>query len=241
MFDILDDCSRVVTGAQLYPKETLLFHLDFLSTTLRREGLPLALYVDYHSFFFSKYPDHLTQLGAALRFYEVTLRYAPTPQAKGKVERLHSFWQQRLPSLFAAEDISDIQEANPLIDELRIHHNRNEKHRELGCTPEEARDRAQREGRCVLRPVPSCPWWPYVFSVRTRIRVGKDGRIPVGTERMRVDCSPGVPVIRCLHPNGDISVLMHPPKAGELPLVLLQRPAASIPQKQSAYARKPRS
>jgi hypothetical protein len=233
MFDILDDCSRVVTGTQLYPKETLLFHLDFLSQTLRREGLPLALYVDYHSFFFSKYPDHLTQLAAALRFYEVTLRYAPTAQAKGKVERLHSFWQQRLPSLLAAEGIRQIQDANPLIDELRIHHNVNEKHRELGCTPQEAWDRARREGRWVLRPAPSCPWWPYVFSVRTRIKVGRDGRIPVGTQRMPVDCAPGISVTRCMHPNGDISVLMHPPKAGELPMVLLQLPAASLPQKPS--------
>lgn len=43
-------------------------------------GLPLALCVDYHSFCFSSVPEALTQLGTALR-------YAPTPQAKGKIER----------------------------------------------------------------------------------------------------------------------------------------------------------
>lgn len=233
LFDILDDCSRVVTGARLYPKETLLFHLDFLSQTLRREGLPLALYVDYHSFFFSKYPEQLTQLAAALRFYEVTLRYAPTAQAKGKVERLHSFWQQRLPSLLAAEEIKDIQSANPLIDELRIHHNLNEKHRELDCKPQEAWSRARQEGKWVLRAAPNCPWWPYVFSIQTRIKVGRDGCIPVGARRMRVDCAPGISVTRCLHPNGDISVLMYPPKVDQLPLVVLQLPSAPLPQKQS--------
>jgi hypothetical protein len=35
--------------------------------------------VDYHSFFYTHNPDSFTQLGAALRFYGVALRYAPNP------------------------------------------------------------------------------------------------------------------------------------------------------------------
>ncbi len=230
LFDILDDCSRVITGSRLYPHETLLAHMDFLSMTLRREGLPLALYVDYHSFFFSQHPDQLTQLAAALLFYGVTLRYASTPQAKGKVERLHQFWQNRLPALLAVEGITELAMANPLVDELRVHHNRQEIHRELTCTPQAAWDSAVQEGRAVLRPPPACPWWPYVFSVRTSVKVGTDGRIPIGTERLRVDCSPGVRLTRCLHPNGDISVLMHPPAPDRLPMVLFHLPTATAPQ-----------
>ena len=68
------------------PSETLLAHFDFLSRAFQAHGLPLALYVDYHSFFFTHIPDAFTQLGAALHFYGVALRYAPTPQAKGKIE-----------------------------------------------------------------------------------------------------------------------------------------------------------
>jgi hypothetical protein len=230
LFDILDDCSRVITGAQLYPRETLLAHLDFLSQTLRRAGLPLALYVDYHSFFFSQHPEQLTQLAAALLFYGVSLRYAPTPQAKGKVERLHQFWQYRLPPLLAAEGIEELRTANPFVEELRVHHNQSELHRELGCTPQAAWDRAVQEGRTVWRPPPACPWWPYVFSLRTSLKVGRDGRIPIGTERLRIDCSPGVRVIRCLHPQGDISVLLHPPIAGRLPLVLWHLSAGTLSQ-----------
>jgi hypothetical protein len=224
MFDILDDCSRVITGARLYPRETLLAHLDFLGETLRREGLPLALYVDYHSFFFNQHPDQLTQLAAALHYYGVSFLYAPSAQAKGKVERLHQFWQYRLPPLFAAEGVQDLTTANPLVAELRIHHNRLEIHRELECTPKAAWDRAIQEGRNALRPAPACPWWPYVFSVRTSIQVGRDGRIPIGTERLSVDCSAGLRLTRCLHPNGDISVLLHPPSPDHLPMVLLHMP-----------------
>ena len=123
LLEILDDHSRVITGARLYPRETLLAHLDFLSDVFRAVGLPLCLYVDYHSFFFTHTPDALTQLGAALRFYGVSLRYAPTPQAKGKVERVHLFWQNRLPPLFVAEGVTNIPSANPWIEQLRQHHN----------------------------------------------------------------------------------------------------------------------
>jgi hypothetical protein len=97
LFDILDDAIRDNTGTRLYARETLLSHFDFLPRTFQANGLPLALYVDYHSFFYTHNPDAFTQLGAALHFYGVALRFAPTPQAKGKIERRHDYWQKRLP------------------------------------------------------------------------------------------------------------------------------------------------
>jgi len=101
LFNLLDDATRYNVGARLYPGETLLAHLDFLSRTFQAHGLPLALYVDCHSFFYTHNPEALTQLGQTLHFYGVALRYAPTPQAKGKVERRHDYWRQRLPALLA--------------------------------------------------------------------------------------------------------------------------------------------
>ena len=106
LLDLLDDCSRVCTGATIYHREDLLAYFDFLSTAFLEHGLPLELYVDCHSLFFPQRPDALTQLGAALLFYGVSLRYARTPQAKGKIQRQHQYWQGRLPALFAAETIT---------------------------------------------------------------------------------------------------------------------------------------
>ena len=102
---MIDDCSRLMVGTRLYRKESLLAYLDFLSRAFQEYGLPLALYVDYHSFFFSYAADALTYLGEALRFYDISFKYASTPQAKGKVERAHQFWQKRLPSYFSVEAI----------------------------------------------------------------------------------------------------------------------------------------
>ncbi len=225
LLNLLDDATRFNIAARLYYAETLLAHFDFLERAFRTYGLPLALYVDYHSFFFTHTPEAFTQLGAALHFYGVALRYAPTPQAKGKIERRHHYFQNRLPALFAAEKIVELESANALLEQLVLHANRHEIHREIGTTPKAAWDQARQENRSVLRPAPKCPWWPYVFSQQTPVRVGDDGKVPVGQQRCSLKAPPRSTVIRCLRPDGDIYFLRHAPNLTHVPTVLLHCPA----------------
>jgi len=220
LLDILDDATRLNTGARLYPSETLLAHFDFLSRVFQAHGLPLRLYVDFHSFFYTHNPDALTQLAQALRFYSVHLSYAPTPQAKGKVERRHDYWQKRLVPLLAADHIRQLDGANQLVP----HANQHEIHRELGQTPLQAHQQALAQSRSVIRPAPKCPWWPFVWSLQTRVRVGDDGQVPVGTLRHHIDAPPRTTVIRCLRPDGDLYYLRHAPTPTAKPIVLLHCP-----------------
>jgi hypothetical protein len=220
MLNMLDDCSRVFTGSKIYERETLLAYLDLLPAAFCHYGLPLEIYVDYHSLFFTYDPKALTQLGHALHFYGITFRFAPTPQAKGKVERSHSFWQQRLPAYFSSEDIADLDQADPHVQALRLHHNQHEVHREIKMTPQKAWDLALKEKRSVLRPKPNCPWWPFVWSQRTQIKVGPDGRVPIGSQSLRVDAGPGTKVVLCHHPSGHHSVLAAPPSQKSKPVIL---------------------
>lgn len=229
LFDMLDDCSRVITGTRLYEHEILPAYLDFLPRAFETYGLPLALYVDYHSFFFSCVPDALTYLGQALHFYDISFKYAPTPQAKGKVERLHQFWQNRLPTFFAAERIQTLAAANPAVDQLREHHNRAEVHRELRCTPWAAWTTAKREKRSVLRACPRDPWWNYIWSLRTEVKVDFERTVPAGTQRLRLEaCAPKTKLIRCEHRDGSYSFLLRPPQRGKRP-VLMGRVEAEHP------------
>jgi len=221
LIDIIDDCSRVVTGARLYEREILPSYYDILPRAFREHGLPLALYVDYHSFFHTHKPDTLTALGAALRFYGVSLQYASTPQAKGKVERLHHYWQNRLPALFGAEGIRGIEDANALLEDLRAHRNAEERHRELDMTPKKAWDLARKGKRDVLRPCRPDAWWHYVWSSRTGIRVGDDGRVPVAGQRLNVQAAPRTRLVHCLHTNGSISILAEKPDRKKQPKILL--------------------
>ena len=220
MLNMLDDCSRLFTGSRLYERELLLAYYDFLPAAFLAHGRPLQLYVDYHSFFFTNVPDALTQLGWALKFYDISLDYAPTPQAKGKVEREHQYWQGRLPPYFASEKIDQIAITNLHIDALRTHRNTHEIHRELRQTPQRAWDQARQENRSVMRPVPRCAWWDYVWSVRTPLTIGPDGRAPIGTQRLRIEQPPGSKVVLCLHPTGHHSVLAAPPVATAKPILL---------------------
>jgi transposase InsO family protein len=216
--NLLDDCSRLHLNAKIYSAENLLAYLDLLPKAFSLRGLPLEIYVDYHSIFFSHIQS--TQLGEALRFYGVSFRYAPTPQAKGKIERDHQTWQNRLPALFASEQVTSLTQANQLIEALLSHRNVHEKHRELNMTPQCAWDKAQEENRSALRPVPTCPWWPFVWSQRSGIQVGPDRRIRIGELSIRVEVSTGTWLILCTHPSGHHSVLQHHPKPNTKPVVL---------------------
>ena len=220
MLNMLDDCSRLFTGSKIYERELLLSYFDFLPAAFLAHGRPLQIYVDYHSLFFTQDPDALTQLGWALKFYDISFRYAPTPQAKGKIERAHQYWQGRLPAYFASEKITELEAANPQIDALRAHRNAREIHRERRQTPQRAWEQARQEKRSVLRPAPRCPWWDYVWSVRTVIKVGSDGRVPVGTQRLRIEKPPETKVVLCLHPTGHHSVLTTPPDPKQKPVLL---------------------
>ena len=111
-------------------------------------------------------------------------------QAKGKIERRHDYWQKRLPALLAADQILELCGANHLLDQLVLHANEHEIHRELGTTPQAARDLALTEKRSVLRPAPACPWWPFIWSQRTRVRGGDDGKVPVRDQRHSLDAPP---------------------------------------------------
>jgi hypothetical protein len=221
LIEMLDDCSRLVTGARLYARELLLSYYDLLPRAFLEHGLPLALYVDYHSLFHTHTPDALTELGRALRFYGVSLQYAATAQAKGKVERLHHYWQNRLPALFGAEGISQIAPANVMLEELRAHHNSQEQHRELGMTALQAWRRAKRAQRGVLRVCKRDPWWHYVWSQRTGVRVADDGTVPVAGQRMRVCALPRTRLVHCLHTNGSITILANQPDKNTRPIILL--------------------
>ena len=220
LLNLLDDCSRCHTGTKLYQRELLLAYFDFLPTAFIAYGLPLQLDGDYHSLFFSSVPGALTQLGAALAFYGVSFRYAPTPQAKGKVERDHQVWQQRLPACFASEGITELGLANQHLNALREHRNRHEVHREPGMPPQTAWERAPKEKRSVLRPAPRCPWWPYVWSERRPVKVGGDGRVAVGAPRVGVEIAPGTKVIVCHHPSSHYSVLASSPDRQKKPVLL---------------------
>ena len=231
----LDDYSRMLLYADFVEVENTWAHIQAAQSVMQNYGLPLRYYVDnLRVFRFVQKRDsfwrnhHLEtdevdpQWKQVLRQLNVEVVYALSPQAKGKVERQHQYWQKRLPGYFVAESVRNIAEANEHLDRLRLHHNANETNRELEMTPDTAWLRATRAGRNVLRPFKRDPWWPYVWSLRTQVKVGLDGTVPVGTQRLKTSLAPRAKVTRCEHPDGSYTFLAKPPGEAGKPVVLLR-------------------
>lgn len=223
VLDMLDDCSRVQVGCSMFAHENLRAYIFFLRNCFERYGLPLKIYVDQASFFRADKEGSHTRLERRLLFYDVSFMLANSPEAKGKVERVHQVWQERLAPYFRLNGISadaDLAVVNGHLDSLRRHRNAHEKHRELGCEPDMAWKTALDEGRTKLRPIPAGPWWPYVWSDWIWVNVGPRGVVHWNGLSLPTQRRHGERVLICDHLDGTLSILLREPNKSEFPVVL---------------------
>lgn len=222
LLDMLDDCSRLQVGCTIYRRENVPAYLHFFHGAFMEYGLPLEVYVDQAGLFTGQ-NDSVTRIARRLKFYDVSFVVANTPEAKGKVERIHQVWQDRLPPYFALNHLtpaSDLEDVNRHIQALREHRNRRERHRELGMTPQTAWDTATTQGRNKLRPLPKEPWWNYVWSVWHPVTIAVGGRVHFGQTTFPTQGIPGTRAVLCEHLDGTISILKERPDKQKLPVVL---------------------
>jgi hypothetical protein len=221
MLNMLDDCSRLQVGGTLYEHENLAAYIHFLKMAFEAHGLPLLIYVDQAAFFMPQKEGNPTRLGNRLRFYDISFVYAKSPQAKGKIERVHFVWQERLPPYFMKNGVpATLEEANAIIATLIAWRNAHDIHREIGMTAADAWAQALDQGRTRMRPRPQCPWWEYVWSEMESVTVLPRGRLRIGMDEVAVGAKTGDRVVLCNHTDGSYSVLLKPPKRGEFPVVL---------------------
>ena len=226
LLDMIDDCSRLQTGCAIYRAETIPSYLHLFHNSFKKHGLPLQIYVDQAGIFKGNVENSITRLHWRLMFYGVSFTFANSPEAKGKVERRHQIWQDRLPPYFALNNItslSEIQDVNTHIKTLADWRNVNEEHREIGMTPQAAWDTALAEGRSKLRPFPERdPWWDYVWSTWLPVLIGARGYVelphPVG--RVPTQGVPGSRATLCEHLDGRYSIIKERPCKGKFPVVL---------------------
>ena len=223
LLDMLDDCSRVQVGCRLYLRECVLSYLDLFYRAFSRYGLPLEIYVDKAGFFRGENGE-LTQLGRRLKFYDVSFVFANAPESKGKIERIHLVWQDRLPAYFEREGIdidTPLAAINDHVDALVDYRNGFEIHREIGMTPDEAWRKAIQEGRSKLRAIPQDGWWELVWSEWSRTVVGRRGRVSLADGRFcPTECANGTKVWLCRHIDGTLSIVLNKPEHGVRPSIL---------------------
>jgi len=106
-------------------EETTWGYLALMRTILLREGVPLSLYSDRHMIFHSpreptiieqlQQEEPLTQFGRACRELGIKIHKAYSPQAKGRIERLWEFMQDRLVVEMRLGGIATQQAANQFL------------------------------------------------------------------------------------------------------------------------------
>ena len=153
-----DDHSRRLVAAR-FDADTTWSHFGVVRAGFEKHGLPATFYTDGLALFgHTSAQDRLdtaSQFQRALRGLGVNHRVAPSPQAKGKIERLFGTFQKRLVTLFAYEQVRDDDHANDLLQQEIDYHNQHHRHTTTGLTPNDAWQKALAEGRSKLQPVPA--------------------------------------------------------------------------------------
>ena len=128
LIEFVDDATGRAYG-RFYPEETTWAVMDCLGRYARRHGLPRALYVDKDSIYTvnnreasgaeilaGREPQ--TQFARAAAELGIEIILANSPQAKGRVERVHGTHQDRLVKLMRlAGGIVTIEQANAYLEE----------------------------------------------------------------------------------------------------------------------------
>jgi len=123
---MIDDADGYAYG-KLYPSDTTWANMEVLKEYIKRRGLFMALYVDKASHFKTTrhggrhYDVSLeqedTQIQRALKELTIEILYANSPQAKGKIERLFGFFQDRLIKEMRLQGIQNYKDANRFLEE----------------------------------------------------------------------------------------------------------------------------
>lgn len=124
LLDMVDDATAT-THSLLAPHESTEAAMRVLRGWVERYGIPLALYTDRLNVYLAKREptleealageEPLTALGKACRKLGIKMITAYSPQAKGRVERKHSVYQDRFGKELALLGIKTIPEANELL------------------------------------------------------------------------------------------------------------------------------
>lgn len=126
---VLDDATKRLLYAQLWPAETLAAVLHALAHVVRTVGLPLAFYTDRAGWAFHTPKaggpidrDRLTHFGRALARLGIEHIGAYSPQARGRGERLNRTLQDRLVNELRQAGVRTLEAANTYLWEEFIPH-----------------------------------------------------------------------------------------------------------------------
>jgi len=205
LIDMADDATNQ-TLAQMGEQETIWAVADALRSWIEQHGVPLALYVDWKNLY--KRPatprerlrgeEPVTQFGRMCRKLGIELIAASSPQAKGRIERMHGTHQDRLVKKLRRRGIVSHQAANVYLREeyLPEHNQRFARH------PARAEDYHRRRPRAAELE--------RIFRLESERAVSQDGVVRYANRYFQLEGRSGVAaqskVLVCEGRHGDLSM-----------------------------------
>jgi len=215
----LDDYSRFLLYAVLVRKETSWTHILALQTVILRHGLPYAYYVDSHSIFrFVRerdslwYRHHLhtdettPQWKQVLEECQVKVTHSLSPQARGKIERPYGWLQDRLIRTCVREDVTNIQQAQSVLNQELHRYNYRQVHSTTQEIPYFRFQRALKQKQSLFREFTVRP--PFespkdIFCLRMDRTVDAYRKISVNNLQFKMHADPRKEVNLRFYPLND--------------------------------------
>ena len=186
----IDDATGRMTGAVFREQEDTAGYLLVLHDTVRRHGIPIAVYRDRHGLFETPRSSLMTleeqladtrvptQLGRAFEELGITSIAARSPQAKGRIERAWGTFQDRLVSELRLAGADDLETADTVLARFLPRFNRR------FAVP--AADPAP-----AWRPLPAGLRIEHVCCLKYRRVVANDHTVRVGATILQLPPGPG--------------------------------------------------
>jgi hypothetical protein len=211
----VDDHSGLNVAGRFVPAETTWNHFCHFRSIFETHGLPEAIYTDGLSLFGpssrNDHRDPRSEFQRALLGFAVAHLVAPTPQAKGKIERRFGTFQKRLVTLLAHARVQTWERADEVL-QMEIHRQNRTVQRSTGWVPLEVWEKALTENKASIRPRPAPSLLDLHFSLRTQRRVNNDHTIDFEGQNYEIANTSRKSVTIIHHPNRKFWVVDHPPK-----------------------------
>jgi len=180
LMDLVDDATNT-TLARLGEEETIWAAAGALRAWIERYGVPLALYVDWKSLYKGKPREQrrgeepVTQFGRMCAQLGIEIIAASSPQAKGRVERVHGTHQDRLVKKLRRGEIATHEAANAYLEAVYLaEHNR--RFARAPLRPEDYHRRAPRQAELDR-----------IFRLQSERRVSEDWVVRYGNRFFQLE------------------------------------------------------
>ena len=210
----VDDQSGLNLAGRFVESDTTWNHFGHFREAFETWGLPEIVYTDGLSLFGPSsshdHSDPKSEFQRALRGLGVAHLVAPTPQAKGKIERRFGTFQRRLVTLLAYARAHTWQQSDEIL-QMEIARQNRTIQRTLGQRPLAIWDAQSQRAEGRMRSAPPAALLDLHLSLRCSRRINHDQTIDFEGHNYQIASTLRKTVTIVHHPQRRLWILEHPP------------------------------